>query len=67
MRSRRRLVALWLIAILAGLDVVGAAFLHEAWKKRHAELNEAGRPQTSRLNASDHQRASTESGIPSTR
>jgi hypothetical protein len=67
LRSRLRVAALWLIAILVALDVAGAAHLRELWSERHAELRDAVRPRAARLNASDSQRASSGSRIPSTR
>lgn len=67
LRSRLRVAALWLIAVLAALDVAGAAYLRELWNERHAELSDAVRPQATHMNASDSQRASPGSRIPSTR
>lgn len=67
LRLRLRVAALWLIAILAALDVAGAAYLRELWNERHAELIGSVRPRADRLNASDSQRASPGSRIPMTR
>ncbi len=58
LRLRLRVAVLWLIAILATLDVAGAAYLRELWNERHAELGDAVHAQVDRPNASDSPHAS---------
>ena len=66
-RLRFRVAARWSIAILAALDVAGAAYLRELWNERHPELSGAGERQVASPNASDSQRAAPGPRITSTR